>query len=133
MPLDSVRQSTLECFYNQSCIDQFVSSSTRNIPLKALNLSRTRFPLNMSIGVMFDQSLFVESWGNSSNFEEYFDVCQVNSLSYSYQQRCHLSWMLTTLISAFGGLMIIWQFFIPLFIRIAHKLRTKSVQIEEVR
>lgn len=125
-PLDSTRQSTLECFYNQTCIDtlRLVSQGKTN-RMKSLNFSHTNFALNTTIGQMFDQHLFIESWNHSWNYETYFASCRAPSLSYSYQRRFHLSWIFATCLSAYGGLVLIWQLIIPLLIKLRNKIRSK--------
>ncbi|CAF1482418.1 unnamed protein product [Rotaria sordida] len=84
IPLDSMRQSTLECLYNQSCVDA-ISFQPKIFRPKALNVSLSNFSLNSTIGSLFDGSLFVEIWKNQSSFENYFTACKSQSLSYSYE------------------------------------------------
>ncbi|CAF5044282.1 unnamed protein product, partial [Rotaria sp. Silwood1] len=84
IPLDAMRQSTLECLYNQSCINA-ISLQPKISQPKALNASLSRFPLNSTIGSIFDESLFIESWQNRSSFEKYYAACAPQSLSYNYK------------------------------------------------
>ena len=125
IPLDSMRQSTLECLYNQTCINMISLQPEISQP-KSLNISLTRFLLNSTIGSIFDESLFVESWQNKSNFENYFSACAPQSLSYSYQGRFHLGTILTLSLSAFGGLVIVWKLITPIFIKIFHVIKRKK-------
>ncbi|CAF0782884.1 unnamed protein product [Adineta steineri] len=126
LPLDSMQQSTLECLYNQSCINAIALRPNLSQP-KALNSRLTRFLLNSTIGSIFDESLFVESWKNKSNYENYFAACSPRSLYYSYQSRFHLGTILTISLSAFGGLIIIWQLITPVFIKIWNLLKEKTI------
>jgi hypothetical protein len=127
LPLDSMRQSTLECLYNQTCINAIALQPKISQP-EALNISLTRFSLNSTIGSIFDESLFVESWQNKSNFENYFSACAPQSLSYSYQGRFHLGTILTLSVSAFGGLVIAWKLITPIFIKIFNLIKWKKQQ-----
>jgi hypothetical protein len=132
-PLDSMRQSTLECLYNQTCIDMISLQPEISQP-KALNKSLTRFSLNSTIGIIFDESLFVESWQNTSNFENYFSACAPQSLSYSSQERFHRGTILTVTVSAFSGLVIVWKLLTPIFIKIYYLIKRKkqpSISLEE--
>jgi len=117
LPLDSMRQSTLECLYNQSCINSISLRPKLSQP-KALNVSLSRFSFNSTIGSIFDESLFVESWKNESSFENYFAACAPRSLSYTYESRFHLGTILTISLSAFGGLIMAWQLITPAFVKI---------------
>ncbi|CAF3747101.1 unnamed protein product [Rotaria sp. Silwood1] len=130
IPLDSMRQSTLECLYNQSCVNAISLQPKFSGPFKALNASLSRFPLNSTIESIFNESLFVESWGNQSSFENYYAACAPQSLSYSYQTRFHLSKILTMSVSAFGGLVLAWQLITPLFIKIWKRIILKKQQIQ---
>ena len=126
-PLDSMRQSTLECLYNQTCINM-ISLQPKISQPNALNISLTRFLLNSTIGSIFDESLFVESWQNQSNYENYFSACTPQSLSYSYQGRFHLGTILTLSLSAFSGLVIVWKLITPIFVKTFHLIKWKKQQ-----
>lgn len=117
LPLDSIQRSTLECLYNQSCVDAIILKSITRHP-RALNHSLTRFPLNSTVGSMFNQSLFVESWQNKSSFENYYKTCSPQSLSYSYQKRFDIGTIVTLTLSAFSGLMIGLKLVTPLCVKL---------------
>ena len=125
IPLDSMRQSTLECLYNQSCVDAILLQP-KIIRPKALNPSLSKFPLNSTIGSLFDESLFVGIWKNQSSFENYFEACEPHSLSYSYESRFHLGTIITMSLNAFGGLDIAWQLITPVFIIIWQRVKSKN-------
>jgi hypothetical protein len=127
LPLDSIRQSTLECFYNQSCINILTLQPNISRP-KALRKISPTFPRNSTIGSMFDKSLFVESWQIKSSFEDYFSACAPRSLTYSYQSRFHLPSIFTFCISTFGGLVIIWQLITPAIVKIWNLIKWKKKQ-----
>ncbi|CAF0862999.1 unnamed protein product [Adineta steineri] len=129
-PLDSIRQSTLECLYNQTCINAISLQPEISRP-QALNRSLTRFLLNTTIGSIFDEALFVESWQDKSNYENYFSACAPQSLSYSYEKRFHFRTILTLSLSAFSGLVIVWKLITPIFLKIFHFIqRKKQTSIE---
>ncbi|CAF1389534.1 unnamed protein product [Adineta steineri] len=117
LPFDSMRQSTLECLYNQSCVNILTLQPQLSRP-KALNASISRFLINETIESMFDQSLFLESWHSTSNFEKYFAACAPRSLSYSYEDRFYFSTIFTICVSAFGGLILAWQLITPAIVKV---------------
>jgi hypothetical protein len=129
LPLESLRQSTLECVYNQSCIDILALQPNISKP-KALNASLSKFPINSTIGSIFDQSLFIESWQNTSNFEKYYTTCKPHLLSYTYEDKFYLSSMFTICISAFGGLVLTLQLITPGFIKIWNLIKWKNKQTD---
>ncbi|CAF0883031.1 unnamed protein product [Adineta ricciae] len=117
LPLESMRQSTLECLYNQSCINILNFQLQRPRP-KALKTSGSRFPINATIESMFDESLFLESWQSKPNYEAYFAACAPRTLSYSYVGPVSLATIFTVCVSAFGGLVIAWQLIMPAIIKL---------------
>jgi hypothetical protein len=125
LPLDSIRQSTLECFYNQSCVNSLILQPDLSQP-KALNASLSRFSLNATIGSMFDESLFVESWFDQSSFDQYFAACAPRFLTYSYKGRLNIIHMITIFIVAFGGLFIIWEIFTPIIVKLWSQINRKK-------
>ncbi|CAF1246791.1 unnamed protein product [Rotaria sp. Silwood1] len=127
IPLDAMRQSTLECLYNQSCINA-ISLQPKISQPKALNASLSRFPLNSTIGSIFDESLFIESWQNRSSFEKYYAACAPQSLSYNYKTRFHLGTIITMSLSAFGGLVVAGQLITPSILKIWKRIKWKNQQ-----
>ncbi|CAF3313582.1 unnamed protein product [Rotaria sp. Silwood2] len=125
--LDSMRQSTLECLYNQSCVDA-ISLQSKILRPKALNSSLSEFPLNSTIGSLFDEFLFVEIWKNQSSFENYFAACEPQSLSYSYESRFHFGTIITMSLNAFGGLVTAWELITPAIIIIWQRIKWKRKQ-----
>jgi len=129
LPLESIRQSTLECLYNQSCINILALQPNISRP-KPLNVSLSKFPLNLTIGSLFDESLFVKSWQNTSNFEKYFSACKPRLLSYTYEDKFYLSSIFTLCISTFGGLVLVCQLITPGFIKVWNLIKWKKKQTE---
>ena len=125
LPLDSIRQSTLECLYNQSCINILSLQPNISLPMP-LQASLSKFPTNSTIGSMFDKSLFVESWEKISSFEDYFAVCAPRSLTYSYQGRFRLASIFTVCVSAFGGLVIMWELITPAVVKLWNAVQRKK-------
>ncbi|CAF4888015.1 unnamed protein product [Rotaria sp. Silwood1] len=130
IPLDAMRQSTLECLYNQSCVDA-ISFQPKIFRPKALNVSLTAFPLNSTIGSLFDESLFVETWKNQSSFEKYYAACQPQSISYSYKSRFHFGTIITLSLNAFGGLVTVWELITPAIVIIWQRIQWKKQQRQQ--
>ncbi|CAF1408051.1 unnamed protein product [Adineta ricciae] len=118
IPSESFRASTLECFYNKSCIDLIVqymnprrenkSSNSLN-PLSAIN---SRFSINTTIAVLID-NLFVEKWQTTIDYSLYYDQCSPLSCSYTYIQKFKLFHIVGILLSLQSGLSIVLQWICP--------------------
>ena len=119
-PYTSLLQSTLECFYDQSCLDLlqlFIPELSFTSPI-----SSSRFPQNTTVEDLYGE-LFVESWNNQSNFTEYFQRCSPQSCSYSYDQRFNWIHVLITLVGLAGGLMITTSLLSLILVKIIRKLQ----------
>ncbi len=127
VPIQSIRQSTLECLYDQSCIDKLSVQPNISRP-SPLNISSTKFPPNMTVGSMFDESLFIESWETTFSFENYFIACAPRSLTFTFEGRYRLAYIFTICVSAFGGLVIIWELITPAIVKIWTLIRWKKKQ-----
>ncbi|CAF1451329.1 unnamed protein product, partial [Rotaria sp. Silwood1] len=107
LPYNSILASTLECFYNQSCIEQ-IQLFLRGFSL-VKTLSSSRFEHNTTVSDLLDQ-LFIELWNPIINFTGYFHMCSPLSCTYSYDRRFNLFYAIITTISLFGGLKTILYF-----------------------
>ncbi|CAF1065031.1 unnamed protein product [Adineta steineri] len=121
LPHDSMLQSTLECFYNRSCLD-LIGISQAIIPLNASVPSR--FGVNTTVNTMFEQ-LFVETWQNSSNFTNYYNACHPEACSYTYTQRGNFLYTMTMLFSLIGGFTTILGILVPLLVQFFRRLLLK--------
>jgi hypothetical protein len=129
LPLESIRQSTLECFYNQSCINILVIQPKISQP-RALKPSQSNFSIHSTIGTLFDEFLFVESWQNTSSYEKYFPICKPRSLSYSYEDHFYLAAIFTMCITVWGGLPNTWQLITPAIVKIYKLIKWKKQQTQ---
>ncbi|CAF4267959.1 unnamed protein product [Rotaria sp. Silwood2] len=132
IPQNALLQSTLECLYNQSCLDILISLTGAVQTTSALNISNSfsKFNPTTTIGILFD-NLMIESWENSTDFATYFQKCAPKACSYSYVQRFFLIYMITTLASIFGGLNIALRIISPLFVKFILRLSCRRVRTLE--
>ncbi len=120
-PSESFRASTLECFYDQTCLDiiqQYNNSTNRIIPL---SVTVNQFPINTSMAELID-NLFVEQWSTTKNYSSYFKQCAPVLCSYSYTQDFNLLYIITILLGLQGGLTIVLKWICPRIIRIVAKI-----------
>jgi hypothetical protein len=134
IPRYSIFQSTLECFYNSTCLDMigmYLGDKSSHRPLDAT--VQTRFQPNTTIQSIFDE-LLIEAWYNTSNFSGYFHRCAPDSCSYTYIQQFNVVYMLITLLSLIGGLTVILHFLVPLFVNhFLHRMQTICCRRAQLR
>ncbi|CAF0949105.1 unnamed protein product [Adineta steineri] len=117
LPVYGLRLSTLECFYNSTCLQRLATFLNSSDDPSPLNSSYVLPPLNISlysrftpissttIGTLIDE-LFIETWYNTSNYSSYFSSCAPLTCHYSYEKRNSVLYMITTYLGLFGGLAV---------------------------
>ncbi|CAF1281019.1 unnamed protein product [Adineta steineri] len=121
-PSESFRASTLECFYNQSCLDliqQYTNYKARIDPIIPSN--KSRFSINTTMAELIDH-LFIEEWNTTINYTTYFEKCLPLSCSYTYIQRFNLLYLITLLLSFQGGLAILLKWICPKLVYVLVKI-----------
>jgi hypothetical protein len=117
-PTESFLASTLECFYNSSCIDLFqqqinYTNSINGTYMSALVFTNSsQFPTNTTI-IDIVNALFIENWSTKINYAAYFDQCLPTSCSYTYIQQLNSFYTVTLLLGVYGGLSIILKWICP--------------------
>ena len=117
LPRNSLLQSTLECFFDRTCLDMITTFTGGLAVASPLNftLGLSRFSPNMTVDTIFNE-MMIESWHNTSNFADYFHWCAPTYCTYSYSQRLSFVYMITTLIGLIGGLNVALYIIIPLVV-----------------
>ncbi|CAF2406880.1 unnamed protein product [Rotaria sp. Silwood2] len=121
--IESLLQSTLECFYNQTCINQLQTYLTHYpfMNVTALNSSLpSRFFKNSTIQEIVNK-LMIERWKLSTIYESYYNACQPIRCTYSYTTRNNLIYIITTLFGLAGGLVTILKFIVPLLVKLVRR------------
>ncbi|CAF1397819.1 unnamed protein product [Rotaria sp. Silwood1] len=126
-PLESILQTKLYCFYNQTCIDS-------NGKFPALNISTleySQFNLNSTIESILN-NLMIEEFKSNLSYENYFNQCKPLSCSYSYIETNDVIQTITSLISLYGGLFIITQCLAIIFAKI-YRHKTNRIDSEALQ
>ncbi|CAF3888438.1 unnamed protein product [Rotaria sp. Silwood1] len=137
VPQNALLQSTLECFYNQSCLDIVITLTGALRTVSALNISNSisRFHPTTTIGDIFD-NLMLESWQIFPDFAAYFNICAPAACSYSYIQRFFFIYMITVAASLFGGLSVALHIGCSLLVKFISKIsyqQTRTLTADEER
>ncbi|CAF1294864.1 unnamed protein product [Adineta steineri] len=104
-PLQSVLMSTLECFYNETCLSKITKlidltvSSSRNFSTLRLSLLTDNESQYDQIEILANK-LFIQSWSwtNNISYESYFNQCHPLTCQYSYESRFSPTYVITTIV-----------------------------------
>ena len=107
--INALLQSTLESFYNQSCLDEIFDYLPYENNFTALTTSNnTRFLINSTIQSMVNELMLEELIYNISH-ENYYKQCKPHICTYVQIERNSFYHILTTIIGLLGGLTLALQ------------------------
>ncbi len=117
-PLHAALQSTLECLYNQSCVDLLRDIFNISTSFSAIHdILPSHFYPNVTVYSLANE-LLVENWETAISYEQFFSTCAAPTCSYSYSQRANIVYVLTTLFGLYGGLSISLRLISPILINV---------------
>jgi hypothetical protein len=121
LPLESMLQSTLECIYDQICLNVITETiPTESIP--PLFASRTRFqPINTTKLESIAAELFIEDWRVNISYEKYFNSCQPKTCSYTLSKRFNILYFISIVATIYSGLCILLKLIIPIVFKVGCK------------
>ena len=126
MPVNSIRLSTLACFYNQTCLDELITFFPTLEKFMAMTTQETsHFNPNVNIGSIVDR-LMVEEWLSNISYGNYYAQCAPISCIYSKVKRHDVVFTLTKLVGLLGGLTIVLGLIIPYVVRFIRQRPQKS-------
>lgn len=136
MPIDTCLQSSLECFFNQTCIDMIVSYIPIALNYNTMVLSASsRFHAETKVEALAFQ-LMVEDWGFNTTYEKYFDKCAPKSCSYAVATRHTIFQIIGELIGLLSGLCTVLHIVIMILVSIVqrvHQHRSTPKRIPQVQ
>lgn len=129
-PSESFLLSTLECFYNASCITLIrqtingpdADNHTADLPLVTANGSR--FSIDSTI-IDLIQRLFIEDWSVTASYSSYFNQCSPALCSYTYTQQINSLYTITAILGLSGGLTFILKWICPKTVHLLTKVYAK--------
>lgn len=127
--VESLFLSSLECIYNQRCVDILVQIYSMPT-MTALNTSvSSRFDPTTSVADIAAE-LFIEEWQSDFSYVAFYEACAPKSCSYSRAERRQILFLISRILALYGGLSIVLRFLTPyLFLiieTIHHRLFRKS-------
>ncbi|CAF0907193.1 unnamed protein product [Rotaria sordida] len=136
-PLQSLLQSTLECLYNQTCLNQ-LKSIYFNSDLTFQSLDPTLSSPNVTVQTLINK-LLVDRLEHCIDYNQYYSSCAPISCTYSYNQRVDSIYLVTSIIGLFGGLTIALKLFVPMIVKTIrhfknyhHRNRTIPLAVREI-
>ena len=128
--MESALTSTLECYYDPSCINLLVPNGSMFAPLNSSHFSH--FPQDATVDTLFHY-LMVEEWLSSVSPQGYYAQCAPASCTYSFRERNSIIGVFTILIALFGGLNVSLRIVVPLITRIVVKCKWKSTTVAPIQ
>jgi hypothetical protein len=105
--IPSVFISTLECFFNQTCVnaiqDETYGNKSSIIPILQMNSSK--FPPNTPIETLVNH-LMIETWLKDIEYNLYYEQCAPGQCTYTFEAHENVLKAVTTIIGLFGGLLV---------------------------
>ncbi|CAF4198584.1 unnamed protein product, partial [Adineta steineri] len=129
-PIRSVLISTLECFYNETCLSEITREINSLVsPTNFSTLRLSSLAMNESENDTIDmlaKTLFIRSWSNqTSSYESYFNQCLPLSCQYSYLSRYNIIDAVTRIIGTLGTLDFPLTLLVPYLIKLLYYIWAK--------
>jgi hypothetical protein len=122
---EAVRKSTLECYFNQSCVDEFKfylnfskTFNTKSLDPNAINAYNITSPIDDLV-----KKIMVDRWLSNGSFENYYKKCRPSSCSYTLIRKTPFIVLVTTLIGLFGGLVKALRIAVPFILKLVRRRR----------
>jgi hypothetical protein len=129
--IETLLQSSLECFYDQTCFHNLTTYRSPSSPLNATVMNSSapsQFSTTSTVGELLN-NLMVEQWKWASTYADYFDECHPVECSYTFKTRNDVISIVTTLISLVGGLTRALRLVIPLVVNVVRYLQRRIFRI----
>ena len=137
-PLNSLFLSTLECFYDQSCIQMLLDWRLFEVEHIYYPINLTLTALNQSIPSQYFPRtsiytivahMFIEEWNVTGYPNRHYQLCQPQYCSYTWSGRFDLISIVTYVLGLLGGLSVMLKILTPIIIRFFFQLFKAKVQV----
>ncbi|CAF3998401.1 unnamed protein product [Adineta steineri] len=122
---ESTFQSTLQCYYNQTCLDtvHHFLQSTLSTNITALNRTVDSQYNETSIIRDIVNNMMIENWTAVAFHQSFYETCQPSLCTYSYQTQNSISAVITIVIQLVGGLTVLLKILVPKIVKIFRSSR----------
>ena len=116
---ESFLSSTLECFYNDSCVNIIKHYTNYTFSLQPLvNQSQIHRTINELV-----ENLFIDQWMITKNYSPYYQKCSPKLCTYTYVQRVNLIYLISLILGFQGGLSIVLKWICPRLVQLALRMK----------
>ena len=133
--LETVLQSSLECFYSKSCFALLIDGWFLDHPWidpSIWNMSQGHNAINHGLSTFAENDtmetivsrMFINRWEHELSYEGFFRGCATRECTYTRHYRFDVLDIVTTFLSVFGGLSIGLHFLVPYLFLIMAKIRS---------
>ena len=123
-PFDGALASSLECFYQSSCLSLIQQALCIPMTPPTMTSAGSRFPPTTRVQALVDK-LMIEQLIDETLFSQYYSHCDPAYCIYSYSRRFDVLFIVTLVISAFGGLSIILKLIASLLVETLSIIRSR--------
>ncbi|CAF3091264.1 unnamed protein product [Rotaria sp. Silwood2] len=124
--------STLECFYNQSCVQMLIDNRLHGFEdvyqpldlshITALHPNETIFFGFQDPFVIFQFYAFIDQWNETADYQSYFAQCQPKICTYMIAQKLKPIAIANSILGLIGGLSVLLRLLVPSFTYIIHQI-----------
>ena len=119
-PVESLLESTLECFYDRQCMNTIQSYMTNTTPYFS-PLNATFNVPNETIQSIIDR-LMINSWLSNVSFSAYYKMCAPISCTFEYTRQHDIFYLISSILGIFAGLLFGIKILILISLRFIEKL-----------
>ncbi|CAF4331417.1 unnamed protein product [Rotaria sp. Silwood2] len=134
-PIDSLMQSTLECWYDENCIGKVKSYFVSDSNPITLNIRPLNLPINFQSNTTIQEiinNLMLDKWEASISYDNFFVKCAPILCTYTYADHNHVFYVISCVIALFGGLNMALYILTPFVVKTAVKIISiKQIQNRE--
>ena len=109
--MNSVLQSSLKCYYNETCLSQLHPSMS---PMSTLNSDNDQHSTMNSTMEDLLNRFMVDQLSIEVDYRRFYEECQPRYCTYSYRRRFDLLYTLTIMVGIFSGLNLVARFLSPI-------------------
>jgi hypothetical protein len=120
LPVESLLESTLECFYDRQCMDTieyYMNTTTPNFS----SLDATRDSPNETVQSILNR-LMIDSWTSNVSFNDYYQMCAPSSCTYEYTRQHDIFYLISSILGIFAGLSLGIKILIFISLRFIEKM-----------
>ena len=134
-PLEGILQSTLECFYEQNCVNYLATTLNLSLPVpEHLRVSEVQSKLTETIGEITEK-MFLDKCSSNFSFDNFFDQCKPMSCTIVRKRKNNAITVVSTIIALYGGLTTSFKLIIPLFMFFIYNIirkrqRTTTIHVQ---